>query len=51
MKALIETIGWILFWGFVVVKVWGTSFAAWSWWWLLMVIIPWLALGVKHFNL
>lgn len=34
---------WVLcFWGFVCVKAWGTAFAAWSWWWVLLPGIPWL---------
>ncbi len=45
-------IGWSLWlWFFVAVKVGGVSFAAWSWWWLLMPIVPDLSLIVKHFNL
>ena len=41
MKTLLGWIGTILFWGFIAVKVWGTTFAAWSWWWLLLTIVPW----------
>ena len=41
----------IVFWGFVAVKVWGVSFAAWSWWWLLLPIVPWLGLAVQRFHL
>lgn len=32
---------WLLL--FVLVKVAGTSLAAWSWWWLLFPIVPGLA--------
>lgn len=39
------------FWAFIVVKVAGTSFAAWSWWWVLLPIVPWIGLVVKHFGL
>ncbi len=49
-----ELSGWIwalLFWGYITVKVVGTSFAAWSWWWLLVPIVPWLSLGVKAYGL
>lgn len=32
----------IFFWGFIGVKLWGVAFAAWSWWWVLLPIIPWI---------
>lgn len=48
LGALIQS---ALFWGFVAVNVWGVSFAAWSWWWLLLPIIPWLGLAVQWFHL
>lgn len=51
MKTFIAYIGTLMFWGFIAVKLAGTSFAAWSWWWLLLVIVPWLSLAVKHFAL
>ncbi len=37
----------ITFWVFVVIKAYGTLFAAWSWWWLLLPIVPelYVALG------
>ena len=41
----------LLFWGFMVVKVVGHSFAHWSWWWILLPIVPWLGLLVTQFNL
>jgi hypothetical protein len=32
---------WTLsFWAYVMIKVWGTLFAAWSWWWLLLPFVP-----------
>lgn len=48
---LSATIGSLVTWGFVAVKIAGTSFAAWSWWWVLLPIVPWLALAVKRFGL
>jgi hypothetical protein len=41
----------VLFWGFIVIKAWGHLFAAWSWWWVLLPIVPWLGILVAHFNL
>jgi hypothetical protein len=37
----------ILFWSFIVVKAWGTAFAAWSWWWVLLSFVPWLYRGLQ----
>jgi len=51
MKSLINLLGGILFWGFIVTKWLGTTFAAWSWWWVLLPIVPWMALLVQHFRL
>lgn len=39
---------WALaFWSFVVIKAAGSSLAAWSWWWVLLPIVPtiWLVLS------
>lgn len=36
---------------FVAVKLAGSSLAAWSWWWLILPIVPDLALLVRHWNL
>lgn len=41
----------LMWWGFIAVKLAGHVFAAWSWWWLLMAPVPWLALLVEHFHL
>jgi len=49
-----ELSGWIwavLFWGYFTAKLTGTVFAAWSYWWLFLPIVPWLSLAVKHFGL
>lgn len=32
----------LLFWGFLGVKAFGHAFALWSWWWVLLPIVPWL---------
>jgi hypothetical protein len=39
------------FWVFIAIKVAGTSFAAWSWWWLLFPVIPFVGLFVERFGL
>jgi hypothetical protein len=50
--------GWIsrmlwamTFWLFVAIKVAGTTFATWSWWWVLFPPIPAVSLLVRHFGL
>lgn len=40
-----------IFWGFIAVKLCGTSFAAWSWWWVLCPIMPWMGLAVVRLGL
>lgn len=47
----VSVFGGLLLWGFVAVKAMGTSFAAWSWWWVLAPLIPFLGLAVQHFKL
>jgi hypothetical protein len=51
MKHMVAFFWSLNFWFFVAVKAGGTSFAAWSWWWLLISIVPNLSLVVKHFGL
>jgi len=41
----------LTFWFFVVVKWLGTLFAAWSWWWVLLPIVPVIGVLVSHFGL
>ena len=49
---LVTTLLWMLtFWGFVAVKIAGTSLAAWSWWWILLPIVPMLSLLVVRLGL
>lgn len=36
---------------FIVIKVGGTQLAAWSWWWLLLPIVPDLVIILRHFGL
>jgi hypothetical protein len=46
-------IGWIQglpFWMFLFIKVAGTSLSAWSYWWLLLPIIPCLAFVFNKMN-
>jgi hypothetical protein len=37
----------VTFWAFIVIKAFGAALAAWSWWWLLLPIVPdlWLVLS------
>lgn len=46
MKAIVEWIGsmcaTLVWFGFPIIKIWGTTFAAWSYWWMLFPIVPWL---------
>lgn len=42
MKFLIEFTMTLVWWSFLIIKIWGTAFAAWSWWWVLLPIVPWL---------
>lgn len=41
----------ISFWTFIVIKVWGTSLATWSWWWILLPCIPVWALILQKLGL
>lgn len=45
------TLGALFFWGFIVTKVIGHTFALWSWWWILLPVVPVLGEVVHHFNL
>lgn len=51
MKHIINLLGALMFWGFIVIKTWGTSFAAWSWWWVLFTLVPWIGLAVQRLGL
>lgn len=35
------------FWVFLIIKIWGVTFASWSWWWVLLPVVPtfWALLG------
>jgi hypothetical protein len=46
-----NVVSMVLFWGFIVIKVSGHIFAAWSWWWVLLPIVPWIGEAVRHFGL
>jgi len=41
----------LVFWGFIVIKLSGHLFAAWSWLWILFPLIPFLGEAVRHFGL
>lgn len=32
----------VMFWGFILIKAMGTTFASWSWLWMFFSFIPWL---------
>lgn len=51
MTKLCEVLAGVLLWSFIIVKGWGTAFAAWSWWWLLLPMVPWLYRGLEAGNL
>lgn len=51
MKTIAAGIWFFSFWGFVAIKVAGTTFAAWSWLWLFLPIVPAFSLAVRHFGL
>lgn len=51
MATLISLFWSLLFWGFIAVKVWGVTFATWSWWWVLLPILPWMGLMVQRLGL
>lgn len=36
---------------FVIIKLGGSAFAAWSWWWLLLPIVPDLVLILRKLGL
>lgn len=51
MKHVVQLVFVLSLWFFVAVKVAGTSFASWSWWWVLLSLVPNLSLVVTHFRL
>lgn len=51
-KTVNISLGGVWFVLFVAIKLGGTAFASWSWWWVLLPIVPCIvfilgALGVK----
>ncbi len=40
-----------LFWLFIGIKLFGTSLATWSWWWILLPLIPLLSLLILKLGL
>lgn len=41
----------VIFWCFIVLKIWGTAVAAWSWWWVLLPLVPMVWLGLQRSGL
>lgn len=51
MKKIPSLVYFLIFWGFITIKMVGTSLAAWSWWWLLLPIVPVLSIFVQRLGL
>lgn len=52
LASFITTLVWFFsFWSFIAIKAGGTALAAWSWWWMLLSIVPMLSLVFNHFGL
>jgi len=51
LVTLLNFIGWMILFFFIAVKLAGTSLAAWSWWWVLLPIVPFFDLLVQRFGL
>jgi hypothetical protein len=41
----------VCFWCFLAIKAWGVTFAAWSWWWMLLPFVPFLGVAVQRLHL
>lgn len=41
----------LIFWWFLIVKIAGTIYAAWSWWWILLPIVPVVGQLVARYGL
>ncbi len=50
-QSVIRLIWFLAFWGYLGVKIGGVTFATWSYWWLLLPVVPWFALAAKHWGL
>lgn len=51
MQSVLQGLWAVAFWAFIAIKVAGTSFAAWSWWWLLLPVVPLMSLVVVRMGL
>lgn len=51
MTIKLNTAGALIFWGYIAVKAFGVTFAAWSWWWVLFPFMPFLGVLIQHFHL
>lgn len=51
LKTVAGLVQFVSFWGFITIKVAGVSLAAWSWWWVLLPIVPFAGLLVQHWGL
>jgi fatty acid desaturase len=47
-----DTVYWVVwvmaFWLFGAIKLWGSVLATWSWWWMLLPVVPWLGYAVHR---
>lgn len=46
-----QFLGSLVWWGFIIIKISGHLFAAWSWWWILLPIVPWIGVAVERAGL
>ncbi len=51
MKLILHTFWSLVMAAFIAIKVGGTSLALWSWWWLLMPIVPIFGIFVQRMGL
>ncbi len=51
MDRIVGLIWTLCFWLFLAVKVAGTSFVAWSWWWVFFPPVPVFSLLVQYWGL
>lgn len=51
MKHVVTLLWCLVFWSFIVTKAVGHVLAAWSWWWVLLPLVPWLGFAVERLGL
>ena len=48
---ILQLLAALCFWSFIAIKVAGSSLALWSWWWILVPVVPVLGLIVERAGL